>query len=170
MTRVAVIGNAGGGKSTLSRALSRARSLPYIAVDRMQWLPGWVAAPDEAFRAAHDAVLAREAWIIDGFGPWESVEKRFDAADTIVVVDLPFARHLWWAAKRQLVSVVRGREDGPPGCPMFPVTFRMFRMMWWIHREQRPKLLAAIATRRMNKSVFHLRSVRELAAFEAHFC
>jgi adenylate kinase family enzyme len=36
MTRVAVIGNAGGGKSTLCRTLSRARQLPLFPIDQIQ--------------------------------------------------------------------------------------------------------------------------------------
>ncbi len=34
MTKVAVIGNAGGGKSTMARALAAAHDLPYIAIDK----------------------------------------------------------------------------------------------------------------------------------------
>ncbi len=40
MTRVAIIGNAGGGKSTMARKLAAARGLPYFAVDKFQWRPG----------------------------------------------------------------------------------------------------------------------------------
>lgn len=36
MTKVAVIGNAGGGKSTMARALATAHNLPYVAVDHLQ--------------------------------------------------------------------------------------------------------------------------------------
>ncbi len=46
MTRVAVIGNAAGGKSTLCRQLSHARKLPYFPVDKIQWRPGWHLVPE----------------------------------------------------------------------------------------------------------------------------
>jgi adenylate kinase family enzyme len=42
MTRVAVIGNAGGGKSMLCRLLSDARKLPHFPVDIIQWRPGTI--------------------------------------------------------------------------------------------------------------------------------
>jgi adenylate kinase family enzyme len=170
MTRVAVIGNAGGGKSTLCRALSQARRLPYFAIDQFQWRPGWQLVPEEEFAAAHDALLVQEAWIIDGFGPWPAAEKRFDLADTIVFVDLPLWRHFWWATKRQIAAIFRERADGPAGCPMLPVTFRLYRMMWWAHRELRPKILAALDARRTALQVIHIRSLRELAAFRARYC
>ncbi len=165
MTRVAVIGNAGGGKSTLSRALAEALGLPYHPVDQLQWRPGWVPTPDVEFDAAHDALLETESWIIDGFGPWAAIERRFDAADTIIFVDHPLWVHVWWATKRQVKSILWGRPDGPEGCPMLPVTFRLYRMMWGLHREMRPKLLAAIDTRRAAKTIVHIRSPKELAAF-----
>ena len=139
MTRVAVIGNAGGGKSTLCREVSSLLGLPYHAIDKIQWLPGWRMMPEAEFRVRHDALVAQERWIIDGLGPWRDIERRFDAADTIVFIDYPFWRHLLWASKRQIRSVLLGRADGPEGCPMWRVTFKLYRMMWWLHRELRPK-------------------------------
>ena len=161
MTRVAVIGNAGGGKSTLCRQLSTTRGLPHFPVDQMQWRPGWKPVSPEEFAAVHEDLLERPAWIIDGFGPWEVVEKRLDRADTIIFIDHPLWRHYWWATKRQ----VMGRSDAPEGCPMWPMTFQLYRMMWRLHRDVRPKLLAALETRRRAAHIFHLRSPKEIQAF-----
>lgn len=165
MTRVAVIGNAGGGKSTLCREISGVLDLPYHPIDRIQWLPGWKPLPAEQFHARHEVLIAQERWIIDGFGPWADIERRFDAADTIIFIDHPFWRHLYWATKRQVRSIFFGRPDGPEGCPMLPVTFKLYRMMWWLQREMRPRLLEAIAARRVGRTIVHIRSPRELAAF-----
>lgn len=44
MKRIAVIGNAGGGKSTLCRKLSKAKNIPLYPIDRIQWKPGWKPA------------------------------------------------------------------------------------------------------------------------------
>src|SRR5579859_5588543 len=102
MTRVAVIGNAGGGKSTLSRKLGQALGLPVHSIDKIQWRPGWTRAPDEEVRSAHEAILASGRWIIDGWGGWDNMQARFEAADTIIFVDFPIAVHYWWAFKRQV--------------------------------------------------------------------
>jgi adenylate kinase family enzyme len=167
MTRVMVIGNAGGGKSTMCRALSATHSLPYYAVDKIQWRPNWVPTPEPEFTRAHEALLSQDRWLIDGYGSWSSVMRRIDVADTIVFVDHPIWIHFWWATKRQIKSIFVGRADGPPGCPMFPVTIPLFRMMWRLHREMRPKLMAAIEERRGSARVIHIRSPRELARFTA---
>jgi len=167
MTRVMVIGNAGGGKSTLCRAICARHGLPYHPIDRMQWQANWLPVPESRFLAAHEALLAQGRWLIDGYGSWPSVERRLQEADTIVFVDHPLRIHLWWAAKRQVKSLFAGRPDGPEGCRMWPVTLRLFRMMWWLHREMRPKLAAAIEARRGRARIVHLRSPRELDAFAA---
>ena len=88
MTRVIIIGNAGGGKSTLSRRLAELTGLPYHSLDALMWAPGWVQHPDYGRR--HQELISNERWIIDGFGTWETVLSRLDAADTVVHVDLPF--------------------------------------------------------------------------------
>lgn len=168
MTRVMVIGNAGGGKSTMCKALSRAHSLPYFAVDNIMWRPDWVRVPDEELRKSHDTLLSRDRWLIDGYGPWFSVLDRLDACDTVVFVDHPIRVHLWWATKRQIKSVFRGRPDGPPGCPMLPVTIRLYKMMWWLHREMRPRLIEAIYAKSDRIRIIHIRSPKQLAAFVAN--
>ena len=51
---------------------------------------------------------------------------------------------------------------------MFPVTIRLFRMMWWLHNQQRPKLIEAIEARRGEARIIHLRSPKQLAEFAAN--
>lgn len=168
MTRAMIIGNAGGGKSTLCKAISATHGLPYFAIDRIQWQPGWVRVPEAEYMAAHEAMLARERWLIDGYGPWPSVLRRLSEADTVIFVDHAFRVHCWWALKRQVKALFWGRPDGPEGCPMVPVTFRLFRMMWWLHRTMRPKLIDAIEARRGRARIIHIRSPAELQAFAAN--
>jgi len=163
-----VIGNAGGGKSTLSAAVARRHALPCHAIDHLQWQPGWRRVPDDALRTAHDALLRQDRWVIDGYGPWFSVIDRLAACDTVILVDHPLRVHLWWAAKRQVKSLFRARPDGPPGCPMWQVTGRLFRMMWWLHRDMRPRLLRAVYQRRDAIRIIHIRSPRALNAFAAN--
>ena len=102
MKRVAVFGNAGGGKSTLARKLAELTGLPLYVVDLMQFSTGGAAVPHDEFLKAHTEVLGRDAWIIDGYGSVKLAWKRFSAADTLVYVDLPFFVHFRWITKRLL--------------------------------------------------------------------
>src|SRR5690606_21707815 len=97
MTRIAIIGNAGGGKSTLARKLRDALRLPLHSVDQLQWRPGWQRTPEDEFVATHTELIAGARWIIDGWGDFAAIGARFDRSDTIVLIDFPIWRHYWWA-------------------------------------------------------------------------
>lgn len=167
MTRVMVIGNAGGGKSRLARRIAELLGLPYHAVDLMQWRPGWVPVPERDFSEAQAGILASGRWVIDGFGPWDSLEARFGAADTIILVDYPLWCHFWWATKRQLHALLFGREDGPPGCPMWRVTFRLYAMMWHLHRTALPVVRRMVEEKRGAARIVRIERPADLSAFEA---
>ena len=90
---------------------------------------------------------------------------RFTAADTIILVDHPLRVHLWWALKRQALSVVQPQPGGPSGCPLLPVTGRMLQVIWRVHRLYRPELLALIAEMEGSKRIIRIRSPREMQRF-----
>jgi adenylate kinase family enzyme len=130
---VAVIGNGGGGKTVLSRAISELRQLPVHEVDQIQWQqPGWVAVPEKAVRERLETVLDQPRWIIDGWGPWDTIVRRLTEADTIVVVDMPLWRHYLWATKR----AVQDRR--------YPL-IRLYKAMWWVNRVAMPNLRTSLA-------------------------
>jgi ATPase subunit of ABC transporter with duplicated ATPase domains len=64
MRRIAVIGNGGGGKSTLARALGQRLRIPVHEVDEVQWLPGWRRAPlDEVAIVYVDLPFRTHLWL-----------------------------------------------------------------------------------------------------------
>jgi adenylate kinase family enzyme len=169
MTRIAVIGNAGGGKSTLCRKLSKTLELPLFPIDRIQWQPGWVPAPHDEVKAQHDRILAQERWIIDGWGSFDIIETRFKASDTIILIDHPLYIHYWWSLKRQFACIFTPRADGPEGCPMLPMTWPLLKMIWRIHFHLRPQLLELVNDFRADKQVIHIQSPEALRLFMANY-
>ena len=105
-----------------SRALGLHLRIPVHEVDQIQWLPGWRRAPLDEVARTLEAWAADDSWIIDGFGPWPVIDRRLGRADTIVYVDFPLRTHLWWAAKRQVVSFVRRRAWGGQSAPPLPAS------------------------------------------------
>ena len=168
MKRVMIIGNAGGGKSRLARAVSAQFDLTYHPLDHLLWQPGWVRTPDTEFRAAHDLIIAADRWVIDGFGPWQSIEARMARSDTIIFVDLPLRTHLWWATKRQIASLFVERKDGPEGCPMWQVTGRLYAMIWHMHTVERPRIATAIGSTGRHAQVIHITTPRALNKLLSH--
>ncbi|MEM7028793.1 MAG: AAA family ATPase [Chloroflexota bacterium] len=170
MTKVVIIGNAGGGKSTLCRRLGESLDIAVFSIDHIQWKPGWVLASTEEFDEKHQAILERDCWIIDGWGDWPALEQRFQEADTIIFVDHPLYIHYWWAIKRQIKCIFRPRIDGPEGCPMLPMTWSLLKMIWRIHWESRPRLLSLIDTFAERKRVIHIQSPNALGQFLRQYC
>ena len=159
MRRIAVIGNGGGGKSTLARAVGQHLGIPVHEVDEVQWLPGWRRAPLDEVARTLEAWAADDSWVIDGFGPWPVIDRRMGRADTIVYVDLPFRTHLWWAAKRQIVSLVRRKAWGGQTAP--PPTLLLFRTLRRVH-AMRSDLLELVTKSGRAAKLVHLRSPREM--------
>jgi adenylate kinase family enzyme len=170
MTRVAVIGNAGGGKSTLCRKLSRALEIELYPMDQIQWKPGWMPASYEEIKQRHDEILKHARWIIDGWGPLDLITERFEAADTIILVDQPLYIHYWWAVKRQVKCLFQPRPGGPAGCPMLPMTWPLLKMIWHIHHHARPDLLELVNSYRDKKQVVYIRSPQGLHQFLRRHC
>jgi hypothetical protein len=166
MRRIAVIGNAGGGKSVLSRQLGGALGLPVHSLDDLQWAPGWTPVADRRVAAAHAEWLRGPGWIIDGWGSWELIEARFDAADTIVIIDLPFRVHVRWVLKRQAAAMLGlSPHWPPPGCAAGPVTRRLLELMRDVDERMLPRLRTLAAEPRFAGRVVHLRSPAELRAW-----
>ena len=67
MKRVAVFGNAGGGKSTLAKHLAHLTRLPLYPLDLIQYRAGGSKIPHEEYLKAHAEILRQDEWIIDGF-------------------------------------------------------------------------------------------------------
>jgi adenylate kinase family enzyme len=67
--RIAVIGTAGAGKTTLARAIAARLNLPHIELDAINWQPGWHDLDrhdrDEFVRRVTTAIQS-DAWVVDG--------------------------------------------------------------------------------------------------------
>jgi adenylate kinase family enzyme len=93
MKKVAVFGNAGGGKSTLAKQLAALTGLPLYPLDLLQFRPGGTKVPHAEYLKLHSDLIQRDKWVIDGFGCVASAWARFAQADTLVYVDLPLPVH-----------------------------------------------------------------------------
>ena len=165
MRRITIIGNAGGGKSTLAVRLAEILDLPHCPLDHIQWQAGWTPTPAGEFDRQHRELLQRERWVIDGFGGMADIEERLNAADTVVFIDRPLWRHYWWAIKRQIKALFRPDPHAPQGCSLLAVTWPLLRMMWDIHRDDRPKVANLLETLGSDTRVVTLRSPDAMEAY-----
>jgi len=163
MARIVIIGNAGGGKSTLARKLAERRGLPLTEIDRLYWKPGWAMAPDDEYETAHAQAIGGEAWVIDGLGRLESLAQRFARATGIVLVDMPLWMHFWLIAERQIAWATGTLAYPPGGIPEMPSTEAMFSAAWETERDWMPTIRALCdAAEREGKPVERIGDVTAL--------
>ena len=165
MKRVAVFGNAGGGKSTLARRLAALTRLPLYPLDLIQFRAGGGRVPHEEYLRAHAELLRLDEWIIDGFGCVASAWERFAHADTLVYVDLPLAMHYWWVTKRLIQGQFRTPEGWPDNSPIWSSTLDSYQVIWRCHRHLTPKYRQLVADAATSKRVHHVTSPAEMTAF-----
>jgi adenylate kinase family enzyme len=142
--RIAILGNAGGGKSTLARRLAAARDLPLVEVDKLLWKPGWVEATDAAYEAEHAPLIAGESWIIEGMGKLASIRPRLLRATWVIFIDMVLWQHFWLAAERQIEQET-GRLEHPIAGLHEPISTRaMFETLWETEQEWMPTIRANV--------------------------
>ena len=168
MARIVVIGNAGGGKTTLARKLAAKRGLPHVEIDRELWQPGWMLTPVEVYERRHREIVAGDAWVVDGLGREASIPERIARATEIVLVDMPIWMHFWLAAERQIAWAQGTLQHPPVGIAEMVPTKDMFRTLWEVDRDWMPQIRTLCqAAESEGKLVTRLASVDELDAFMA---
>jgi adenylate kinase family enzyme len=150
MKRAVILGRGASGKSTLARRLGDITGLPVVEVDKIFWQPGLVVTPREQWVAMQEKLVAGEHWIMDGdLGPYDAVEVRLRAADTIIFLDFSLVRCAWRAIRRS-----RERAD-------------FWRWLLAYRYQSRPILRAAIANHAPNAVLHVFRSPKALGRFLA---
>jgi len=147
---VAIIGRGASGKSTLAVRLGEITGLPVVELDKVFWQPGLVATPRDHWVAIQERLVAEEEWIMDGdLGPYDVVEIRLRAADTILFLHFSLLRCAWRAFRRS-----RERAD-------------FWRWLLAYRWQGRPILMEAIANHAVHADLHVFRNPEALRRFVA---
>jgi adenylate kinase family enzyme len=146
--RVVILGRGGSGKSTAARQLGAKTGLPVIELDLKFWRSDLSPTPAAEWRRFQEEFAASDRWIADGdLGPYDSVDVRLAAADTVVVLDFSLMRCT-------LRSLRRSRER-----------LDFWLWVWTWRRRSRPHLVSSIQHFAPNAEVHILRNPSELDRF-----
>lgn len=150
LTRVVILGRGGAGKSALARRLGEITGLRVVEIDKVFWQPGLAAMPRDQWVAVQQKLVAENEWILDGdLGPYDAVEVRLRAADTVIFLDFSLVRCAWRAFRRS-----RERAD-------------FWLWLWQYRRKSRPLLMEAIANSAAGATLLVLRNPEEVMRFLA---
>lgn len=112
---ICIIGQSGGGKSTLAAAIGRRTGLPVVHLDQYRHQPGsqWQLRSDDEFAELHDSAISSERWVIEG-NYSKLMPQRLQRATGLIVLDISTAASLARYVRRTLRPASRriGGLDG----------------------------------------------------------
>lgn len=135
--RVNVTGNAGSGKSTVSRLLAHALDLELHGLDDIVWQPGWQPTPREERNRRISELTSRPSWVIDGVSGLVR-----DAADTVIFLDVPRRVALRRCVRRNVPYLWRSRPGLPERCPEALVVPTVVKIIMRFEHDVRPVILS----------------------------
>jgi hypothetical protein len=149
MNKVAVFGNAGGGKSSLSRQLAEITGLPLYVLDIIQFQGGGYRPeekdggkiPSDKYLAIHGDILGRDQWI------------------------MPIHAHYWGVAKRWAMGLFQNPSGWPGNSPVWESTLDSWQVVWRCHRHLTPKYRQFVADAASSKLVYHFTSRTAMDVF-----
>ncbi len=149
----------------MGRELAARLEVPFHELDALFWKPGWVESTAGELHAAVEAIVATDAWVIDGSYQSKIGQLALGDADLVVWLDLPMRTWLPRLVRRTVRRARTGEElwDGNHESlrkaflsrdSLILFTLRHFRG----RRKRYPERFAAY-------SVARLRSQREIDSF-----
>lgn len=162
--KIAIVGCAGSGKTTLAFKLKEKLNIPAYHLDDYHWLPGWKRVDFYSFDAAHDALCDLEEWIIEGSYirnfPYRAIK-----ADVIIFLDVPRYKCIWHVVKRAIIHHGKVLPGSPPGCKqrLWGSEFIEFlQWIWHFNRRFRRLILSILDELKDCKQIYIVKSYKEL--------
>lgn len=160
MTRIAVIGCGGSGKTLLANRLGVLLDLPVVHLDGAYYDTDWRPKPREGFAALQDELAAQPRWIMDG-NYSSSLHIRLARADTVVFLDLPA-----YACLRGILSRRLRYHGGQHADGVYDrITWSFVRYICGYRRTMRPRVMRLIADHGSHARLVHLTSRCQVRRF-----
>jgi adenylate kinase family enzyme len=159
VTRIAVVGNGGSGKTWLALRLADVLHVPAIHLDLYRYDSTGAIRTDDVFRReVCDRLTEAPEWVADG-NYLSTLRQRLTLADVVIFLDLPVLVCLGGVLARRIRH--RGRRiENDTHTDRFDRGFVRYVLSYG--REMRPRILASLAS--STCSVVHVRTRRQARA------
>jgi len=165
MKKIAVFGKPGSGKSTLSKSLASATGIQLHPLDSIVYKKNGHLVDAETYDRQHENILSSNSWIMDGFGPIGSFNKRLDRADTLIYIDLPYVVSYWLVTKRLIKGLFVKPEGWPDGSSILKGSLQSYKVLRLCPKFWNDGFLQKLQELSANKSLYVIRSMSELNEF-----
>ena len=165
MKKIVVFGKPGSGKSTLSKRLASATGIKLHALDSIEFKKNGDKVDSSTYNEVHENILSSDSWIIDGFGPIESFNKRLGVADTLIYIDLSYSVSYWLVTKRFLKGLLIKPEGWPDGSSVLKGTLESYRVLRICPKFWNNDFIQRLEKESTNKTLYVIRSISELNRF-----
>lgn len=166
--QIAIIGNAGSGKSMLANKMHNVFKLPVYHLDQYFWKPGWVEPNRVEYEKVHNALCDKDEWIIDGMN-LRFLEYRAQKADMIIFLDIPRYQCIWNIFKRTWNYYGKETPSGAKGCyERFDRAFLKFLKWVWNFKKRYPNQIREILKQYPQKKIYIFKSKQDAVEFIRH--
>lgn len=168
MKKIAVIGKPANGKSTLSKELALATGIKLYPLDSVLYKQNGEEVNRKSYEEFHESIISYDEWIIEGFGPMNSLDsfnRRLEAADTLIYIDLPYFVTYWLVTKRFLKGLFIKPEGWPEGSSVLKGTLESYKVLKLCPKFWNDNFLLRLEKLAADKSLYIIRSVSELNSF-----
>lgn len=165
--RIAIIGCAGSGKTTLAFQLQKQLNLPLYHLDQYYWKPGWQRSELEEFSKIHTQLCKQNAWIMEG-SYYKTFHERAVHADVIIFLDAPRYKCIWFVLKRSVLNLGKIIPGSPKACKQELLNFKYVEFLHWIwtfNKRYKEGILQELEAHKKTKQIYIVQSFKEIEKF-----